>query len=141
MCENNKNIYNDPYLIMELETGYVTLGWHQRFKGYTVFICKQHASELHELERNFKIKFLEEMSIVAEAVFNAVKPDKLNYELLGNGITHLHWHIYPRVAGDTPQKGPVWWLSKEELFDENTRPNDEKRIAMIELIKVELKKL
>lgn len=98
MCENNKNIYNDPYLIMELETGYVTLGWHQRFKGYTVFICKQHASELHELEKDFKIKFLEEMSIVAEAVFNAVKPDKLNYELLGNGISHLHCYVIKLAA-------------------------------------------
>ena len=141
MCENNKNIHNDPYFIMELETGYVTLGWHQRFRGYTVFICKQHATELHELQRDFKVKFLEEMSIVAEAVFNTVKPDKMNYELLGNGITHLHWHLYPRVAGDTPKKGPVWWLPKEELFDENTRPSDEERETMITAIKIEIEKL
>ena len=141
MCDSIKNIKKDPYLIMELETGYAMLGWHQRFKGYTVFICKQHASELHELEKSFKIKYLEEMSLVAEAVFNACRPEKMNYELLGNGISHLHWHLYPRVEGDTPCKGPVWWLPKEELFDESTRPNDSERKKMIAKIKIEMEKL
>ncbi len=141
MCDNILNIHSDPYFIIELETGYVSLGWRQRFKGYTVFICKRHASELHELPWDFKIKFLEEMSIVAEAVYNSVIPDKLNYELLGNGISHLHWHIYPRVAGDTPEKGPVWQLPKEQLFDEKTIPCSSERIAMISLIKSEIEKL
>lgn len=141
LCENIKNIKNDPYFIMELETGYVVLGWYQRFKGYTVFDCKVHASELHQLEPAFKIKFLEEMSIVAEAVFNIYKPDKMNYELLGNGVSHLHWHLYPRVSGDTPRKGPVWWLPKEELFDEATKPNEEERKEMIGKIRNEIERL
>lgn len=141
LCENIKNIKNDPYFIMELETGYVMLGWYQRFKGYTVFVCKTHASELHQLEPAFKIKFLNEMSIVAEAVFNVYKPDKMNYELLGNGVSHLHWHLYPRVAGDTPCKGPVWWLPKEELFSEATRPGETERQAAIGKIKSEIERL
>lgn len=141
MCGYLQKIKEDPYFIMELETGYVVLGWYQRFKGYTVFDCKVHASELHQLEPSYKIKFLEEMSIVAEAVFNVFKPDKMNYELLGNGASHLHWHLYPRVAGDTPRKGPVWQLSNEELFDETTRPSDEERKEMIESIKNEILRL
>lgn len=141
MCENIQNISNDPFLIMELVTGYVTLGWHQRFKGYTVFVCKQHATELHQLEHTYKMRFLEEMSLVAEAVFNVYRPDKMNYELLGNGVAHLHWHLYPRVAGDTPQKGPVWWLPKAELFDDATRPSDAVRLEMIEKIKNEIERL
>jgi hypothetical protein len=36
------------------------------------------------------------MSKVSEAVFKAFKPDKLNYELPGNGDSHMHWHIFPR---------------------------------------------
>lgn len=28
-----KKIKDDPYFIMERETGYVVLGWFQRFKG------------------------------------------------------------------------------------------------------------
>ena len=45
----------NPYFVRELETGYVVIGDYQRFYGYTVFICKQHASELFQLEKDFKM--------------------------------------------------------------------------------------
>ena len=141
MCEKQKNIKDDPYFIMELETGYVILGWYQRFKGYTVFNCKQHGPELHNLERNFKIKHLEEMTIVSEAVFNLFKPDKLNYELLGNGCSHIHWHIYPRIKGDTPIVSSVYQLPNSALFDETTRPSDEERERLKSIIKNEIERL
>jgi len=101
-------------LVAELHTGYMVLGDHQRFKGYTLFLCKQDATELHQLEKFFKIEFLEEMSLVAECVWEAFKPQKLNYELLGNGDPHLHWHIFPRFSDDSV-KGPVWWLPFKEM--------------------------
>ena len=141
MCEKQKNIKDDPYFIMELETGYVILGWYQRFKGYTVFNCKQHGPELHNLERDFKIKHLEEMTIVSEAVFNLFKPDKLNYELLGNGCSHIHWHIYPRIKGDTPIVSSVYQLPNSVLFDETTRPSDEERERLKLIIKNEIERL
>ncbi|MDE7324606.1 MAG: hypothetical protein K2N73_18185 [Lachnospiraceae bacterium] len=25
----------------------------------------------------------------------------------------MHWHFFPRRAGDTPNPGPVWQLGKE----------------------------
>ena len=115
ICERIEMIQNhtNPYFVTELETGYVVLGDHQYFKGYTLFLCKSHTTELHFLRPSFKMKYLEEMATVAEAVYNAFKPEKLNYELLGNGDTHLHWHIFPRNPNDTPIKGPVWWVAAE----------------------------
>lgn len=54
------------------------------------------------------------MPIVSEAVYDAFKPDKLNYELLGTGnAIHMHWHLFPRREGDIPVKGPVWKLGQE----------------------------
>lgn len=131
----------NPYFVKELETGYVVIGDHQHFKGYTLFLCKQHAIELHQLPQDFKLKYLEEMSIVAEAVHKAFGPEKMNYELLGNGDTHLHWHLFPRVPGDTPQKGPVWWLPKEEMYDDSKRPGKEELNHIIQQLKAELDKL
>lgn len=143
ICERIEMIKagTNPYFVMELETGYVVIGDHQHFKGYTLFLCKQHAVELHQLPLEFKIKYLEEMSIVAEAVYVAFHPEKLNYELLGNGDSHVHWHLFPRVAGDTPQKGPVWWLPKEEMFDDSKRPSQEELNQMILQLRTELGKL
>ena len=109
----------NPYFVKELNTGYVVIGDHQRIKGYSLFLCKQHATELHFLEPDFRDKFLHEMAIVAEAVYNAFKPDKLNYELLGAGSgVHMHWHLFPRTKGDVETGGPVWKLGQELLADE-----------------------
>ena len=62
---------NNPYFVKELETGYVVLGDNQHFKGYTILLCKEHKTELFQLDDSVKMKFLEEMSVVAEAVSKA----------------------------------------------------------------------
>lgn len=81
------------------------------------------------------------MSIVAEAVYNAFKPDKLNYELLGAGNgRHMHWHIFPRRKGDTPTGGPVWRLGSE-LVAEEFLPTMEELEQLKELLNKELDKL
>lgn len=104
----------NPFFVAELHTGYVVIGEHQRFLGYTLFLSKTDKTELHQLEEKTKVDFLEEMSLVAECVWEAFKPKKLNYELLGNGDPHLHWHIFPRYEDDGV-KGPVWWLPYDEM--------------------------
>ena len=116
----------NPYFVKELKTGYVVIGDHQRIKGYSLFLCKEHATELHFLEPAFRDEFLHEMAIVAEAVYNAFQPDKLNYELLGkDSAVHMHWHIFPRRKGDTPTGGPVFALGPELVADEfRTTPEE-----------------
>ena len=143
ICERIEMIKDqtNPYFVSELETGYVVLGDHQRFKGYTLFLCKKHVTELHHLDHEFKMKYLEEMSLVAEAVCNVYQPDKMNYELLGNGDTHVHWHLFPRVAGDTPVKGPVWWLPKEEMWDDRFKPNIEELKVSTQELRMEIERL
>jgi diadenosine tetraphosphate (Ap4A) HIT family hydrolase len=117
--ENGKN----PYFVKELETGYVVTGDHQHFKGYTLFLCKQHVTELHELPRSFRDKHLSEMADISAAVSKAYSADKMNIESLGNGDSHLHWHLFPRKSGDLGSygmngKGPVWWLPFEKMYSD-----------------------
>ncbi|MDF2540438.1 MAG: histidine triad protein [Herbinix sp.] len=143
ICERINMIKDgvNPYFVTELDTGYVVMGDHQHFSGYTLFLCKQHVSELHQLPHQYKMKYMEEMMLVAEAVFHVFKPQKLNYELLGNGDSHVHWHLFPRVEGDTPQRGPVWWLPKEEMWNDEKRPNKEVLEKMIEDMRTEIDRL
>ena len=35
----------------------------------------------------------------------------------------MHWHIFLRREGDTPQPGPVWRLPAAELNDPRCRPS------------------
>lgn len=50
---NRINMIKDgtnPYFVKELETGYVVIGDHQHFRGYTLFLCKEHKMELFQLD-------------------------------------------------------------------------------------------
>ena len=45
---NRISLINDgknPYFVKELDTGYVVIGDHQYFRGYTIFLCKEHKTE------------------------------------------------------------------------------------------------
>ncbi len=126
MIKNGTN----PYFVKELETGYVVIGDNQHFKGYTLFLCKKHETELFYLDKDFVAKFMNEMVMVAEAVKKAFHAEKINYECLGNGDTHLHWHIFPRMAGDIETygnngRGPVWWYPMEKMYADDNRPSAE----------------
>lgn len=114
----------NPHFVAELETGYVVLGDYQFFKGYTLFLCKQHRQELHELSVDFRKQHLWEMSQVAEAVYTAFQPTKLNYELLGNTDRHIHWHIFPRHADDTLPNRTVWNIPREIRNAESEKPTE-----------------
>lgn len=148
ICDRIEMIKNgiNLYFVKEMETGYVVLGDHQHFEGYTLFLCKQHVTELFHLEPKYKIKFLEEMSIVTQAVALAFKAEKMNVELLGNGDAHVHWHLFPRVNGDLEgygnhEKGPVWWYPMEKMYDDSNRPSSKKLADMKEKLQIELDKL
>jgi diadenosine tetraphosphate (Ap4A) HIT family hydrolase len=52
------------------------------------------------------------MSRVAAALAKALNPDKMNYELLGNGMPHLHWHLVPRYKTDPMWGRPIWTGSR-----------------------------
>lgn len=140
-CERIQQIKEgtNPYVVAELETGYVVLGDHQYFRGYTLFLCKEHVFELHELNPIFKQKFLAEMAQVAEAVYFAFKPKKLNYELLGNGDPHLHWHIFPRHEDDIRLWGVTWNIDASIRKGEDTKPSAEELQSMKEQLRKHLK--
>ena len=148
ICDRIKMIKDDtnPYFVKALETGYVVIGDNQHFKGYTLFLYKDHKTELFHLEPTQKMKFLEEMSIVAEAVSKTFNAEKMNYELLGNGDTHLHWHLFPRVNGDLGKygnngKGPVWWYPMQKMYDDSNCPTNEELRIMKSRLLMELDKL
>ena len=131
----------NPYFVQELQTGFVVLADHQKYKGYTIFLCKMHVTELHLLPYEYRKKHLEEMSVVAEAVYNVFIADKMNHAMLGNQDSHIHWHLIPRINGDVPDKAPIWSLPKEELFKDSYRPSIEELNNMVHILKCELDRL
>jgi diadenosine tetraphosphate (Ap4A) HIT family hydrolase len=51
---------------------------------------------------------VEEVTMVAAALAGLLKPAKMNYELLGNMVPHMHWHLVPRFETDPLWPRPIW---------------------------------
>lgn len=126
MIKSKKN----NYFVKELESGYVVLGDYQYYRGYTLLLSKIHTNELHKLGKGERLKFLEEMSLISEAVAKAFNPKKLNYELLGNSEPHLHWHIIPRYKIDPRLDSPIWVINPKIRCSKKTVPSKEQLIKM-----------
>ena len=84
------------------------LGPWQKYRGYCLVVSRRHISELYQLEKEERGAFLDEMTMMARAIAEVVQPRKINYELLGNQVAHLHWHLFPRFADDPDHLKPVW---------------------------------
>jgi diadenosine tetraphosphate (Ap4A) HIT family hydrolase len=122
----------NKYFVRELPSGYVVMGDFQYYRGYTIFVSKIHAIELHELTKAQRSRFLEDMATTAEAVYRAFTPKKLNYELLGNADSHMHWHLFPRYSDDPKPNEPASVIPPEIRNAESTRPNSE-QLAQLKL--------
>ena len=84
------------------------LGEWQYYPGYCVLVSRRHARELFELPDSERRGYLDELCVLACAIDQAFRPHKLNYELLGNQVPHLHWHVFPRSLDDPARMSPVW---------------------------------
>src|SRR3984893_2306153 len=84
------------------------LGPWQYYHGYCVLVARRHATELSRLAAPERRAYLDEMCLLARAIEECFRPHKLNYELLGNQVPHLHWHLFPRYAHDPDGLRPVW---------------------------------
>ena len=72
-----------------------------RQRGYTIAIWRgRHVAEPTELEPGEAGRYWLEVLGVGRALEQYLEPVKLNYEVLGNSLPHLHTHVMPRYADD-----------------------------------------
>lgn len=87
-------------IVAELESGYLTADEEIRVRGYCCLVAKRHAVELHEfseVEGAALMRDLRRVSGIVQATTGAIK---MNHEIHGNTIPHLHVHVIPRYRGD-----------------------------------------
>lgn len=64
----------------------------------------RHVAEPTELTDAEAAAYGREVLLVGRAIETAFGPIKMNYDLLGNSVPHLHTHVVPRYADD-PRPG------------------------------------
>jgi diadenosine tetraphosphate (Ap4A) HIT family hydrolase len=111
----------DDEVVWQLAHSVALLGPWQSFHGYCILVARTHATELSQLSPSERRGYLEEMCLLAAAIETTFRPHKLNYELLGNQVPHLHWHLFPRYADDPDVLQPVWLALDRAQRDEDLR--------------------
>lgn len=88
------------WLTMEVDTA-------PALPGTCALFLKRHAVDLHGLSIEEGAEFMATVQKVSRLLAKASDAVKINYEVHGNTIPHLHMHFFPRYRGDPFENGPI----------------------------------
>ena len=94
-------------IIAELPATWATAPRTAPLPGYVCVVARLHAVEPFELSAEDQTRFWRDAMLVARAVADVVRPIKMNYEIHGNTLPHLHLHLFPRGPDDPYVGGPI----------------------------------
>ena len=83
--------------------------------GYTIVIWRgRHVSDPTELSSDEASGYFSEVLRVARAIEQHYRPIKVNLEMLGNSVPHLHTHVIPRYRDDGSPGQPALFMRRAE---------------------------
>jgi diadenosine tetraphosphate (Ap4A) HIT family hydrolase len=94
-------------VIAETSTCWVSASETAPLAGYVCVTSKSHVNEPFELPPSEQSAFWRDAMRVARAVAELLDPVKMNYEIHGNTVPHLHLHLFPRQVDDPYVGGPI----------------------------------
>jgi diadenosine tetraphosphate (Ap4A) HIT family hydrolase len=94
-------------VVATLEASWVTMQEAAPVSGYVCLVSRLHAVELHDLPEATASAFMRDAQRVSRALKAATRAVKLNYEIHGNSLPHLHMHFFPRYRGDRFESQPI----------------------------------
>src|SRR2546423_7272432 len=95
------------HIIAELDVTFLTAGEETPIKGSCALFFKRHVVELYELSLEEATAFMRDAQRASKAVHEVTGAIKMNYEIHGNTIPHLHVHLFPRYVGDAFEGQPI----------------------------------
>ena len=98
--------------------------------------AEAHVIELYELSDEDSAAFMRDVKVASLALKKVTTAVKINYEIHGNTIPHMHMHLYPRQIGDPFENGPIDWRRRTAKTYE-----DGEFDAFIERMKTALKEV
>lgn len=94
-------------VILELPASWVTAETEAALPGYVCVVARTHVIEPFDLDVGERSRYFEEVWQTARALREHTEADKINYEIHGNTIRHLHTHLFPRYSGDPFSGRPI----------------------------------
>lgn len=101
----------NPTVICRVPSGWVVLGDVQFLRGYSLLLPDPVVPDLNALPMEQRISFLQDMTILGDALLEVTGAIRINYEILGNSEAALHAHVFPRYVTEPEEKRrkPAWF--------------------------------
>ena len=102
---------SNPTVICRVRSGWVVLGDVQFLPGYSLLLPDPVVGDLNALTMIQRSQFLQDMTILGDALLAVTGASRINYEILGNSEAALHAHVFPRYATEPEEKRqkPAWF--------------------------------
>ena len=137
--ERNEN----PMVLTRMMSGYAVIGDTQFLPGYCVLLAYPMVCSLEDLALEGRTQFLQDMSLLGEAIQAVCGPKRVNYSIYGNSDDFLHAHVFPRYDWEPAERKPypVWQYPREMWVMPAVKYCDEKHLSLRQQITEKLVKL
>ena len=82
---------------------------HAIARGHAIVVFRgRHVADFTSLSTSEVAAYWHDIHSVAQMIEHVFAPCHMNYQLLGNSVPHLHWHLIPRHDDDPMPRWPVW---------------------------------
>ena len=93
--------------VTDLTISRLRLVRNQFVPGYWVLICPRHVARPCHLPAPDRSAYFDDLLRAVQAIERVYRPIKMNFELLGSALLHMHTHICPRSYGDPSPSRPI----------------------------------
>lgn len=130
--EPRESVNNEGLFVADLRMSRLRLQKNQFVPGYCVLLCHLHVREPYDLDDQDRSLFFDDMMRVGRALDTVFTPLKMNFNILGNAVPHLHVHIVPRYYGDPAPHYPIDPNADQVMLDpdEYEQRLDQIRVAL-----------
>jgi diadenosine tetraphosphate (Ap4A) HIT family hydrolase len=100
----------NPTVFARMRSGFAVIGDSQLLPGYCLLLASHQVNHLTDLPLAERTVYLQDMSLLGEAIMQVCRPLRMNYEILGNYDHYLHAHVFPRYDWEPTERreSPVW---------------------------------
>jgi diadenosine tetraphosphate (Ap4A) HIT family hydrolase len=122
-CEFCKAVVADDsehgFKVADLRVSRWMLGSNQYIRGYSILILNFHSVEIFQLNDEHRKQFIDDIADASFALNEVLSPIKINLEMQGNVVPHLHCHIKPRFVTDRPGHARIF-QDQQRIICENS---------------------
>ena len=131
-CQNNETLHDLMIEVKKLSVSRVFIFKEQTYHGRCLVAYNGHVDDLNLLSDEERNAFMADVTKVTRAMQKVFNPDKINYGVYSDTLSHLHFHLIPKYKGG-PDFGGVFQMNPKKTY-----LTDAEYTEMAEALKKEL---